>query len=174
MLEAIGDMFDELGTADAIFITTNGFVKRNGRAVMGRGCAKQARDRWPEVERTLGEAINQFGNIPHILITDNGTQIWSFPVKPVYCISSDNGLNVVQHMRNQYLDGANVPGWACVADLSIICQSVMDMIKIADASKWTRVVLPRPGCGAGELSWDKVRPALAQLLDNRFAVYTYA
>jgi hypothetical protein len=36
------------------------------------------------------------------------------------------------------------------------------------------VVLPRPGCGAGELDWTRfVRPALTALLDDRFVAITF-
>lgn len=39
--EVVGNMWAI--PADAYCITTNGFVKKNGEAVMGAGCAKEAR-----------------------------------------------------------------------------------------------------------------------------------
>jgi len=35
--------------ADARVITTNGFVKNNGEAVMGRGCAREAARKYPRL-----------------------------------------------------------------------------------------------------------------------------
>ena len=53
MKEITGNLFDQ--TADAICITTNGFVKDNGRCVAGRGCAKMAKDRWRNFDLELGK-----------------------------------------------------------------------------------------------------------------------
>ena len=39
MKEVFGDLWEFDGT---IAITTNGFLKRDGTCVMGRGCARQA------------------------------------------------------------------------------------------------------------------------------------
>ena len=60
-----------------IVITTNGYIKKNGECVMGRGCAKEAKDRYPEIAKQLGNAIRISGNHVHYL--RNG--IISFPVK---------------------------------------------------------------------------------------------
>jgi len=40
-----------------VLITTNGSIKSDGTAVMGRGCAKQAAERLPHLPGTLGYAI---------------------------------------------------------------------------------------------------------------------
>ena len=48
MIEVFGDMFSNLvsSRADAVCITTNSKLKSNGRAVMGAGVAKIARDKY--------------------------------------------------------------------------------------------------------------------------------
>lgn len=48
--------------ADWRIITTNGFVKKNGYAVMGRGVAYQATKRYPDIQIRLGEFLNAKGN----------------------------------------------------------------------------------------------------------------
>ena len=48
--------------ADVICIPTNGFIKRNGAAVMGRGVAKQATQRFIGIEFTIGEHLKWNGN----------------------------------------------------------------------------------------------------------------
>ena len=67
---------------DAICITTNGFVRSDGRAVMGRGCALEAKKLFPDIDKKLGEILKTKGNIPAILSTVDGIDIVAFPVKP--------------------------------------------------------------------------------------------
>ena len=45
-----------------IVITTNGFVKKNGECVMGRGIAQQTRDKFPGFAKKLGTAIKDAMN----------------------------------------------------------------------------------------------------------------
>ncbi|HEY5975178.1 MAG TPA: ADP-ribose-binding protein, partial [Geobacteraceae bacterium] len=67
---------DYLGTA-VIAVTTNGSVTRDGRAVLGRGCARQAGERFPGLPSRLGGLLRAHGN--HVqLITDG---LVSFPVE---------------------------------------------------------------------------------------------
>lgn len=51
MKEARGNMLDM--DCDALIITTNGFTKTNGEAVMGRGIAKQIADLMPEIPKKI-------------------------------------------------------------------------------------------------------------------------
>jgi O-acetyl-ADP-ribose deacetylase (regulator of RNase III) len=61
--------------------------------------------------------------------------------------------------------------WMELADLALIQQSAYELIALADRLEWRRVVLPRPGCGNGGLTWDQVQPLLWDL-DDRFVVVT--
>lgn len=136
--------------ADARCITTNGTVKANGRAVMGRGCARQACERYPYLQLTLGKLLAQHGNHVQILVGANvdgtdGIPLVSFPVK--------------HH-------------WEERADLDLIRQSAYELVVVADLAKWETILLPRPGCGNGQRKWHEVRPILQPLLDDRFTVVT--
>lgn len=78
MREAEGDLWNFAESLDAIIcITTNGFVKKNGEGVMGRGCAAQAKKRHPLLPLSLGEQITIMGNHVNPLRPN----ILSFPVK---------------------------------------------------------------------------------------------
>lgn len=57
-----------------------------------------------------------------------------------------------------------------VPDLALIRRSAEELAALADVEGWAEVVLPRPGCGLGGLSWSEVRPILAAVLDERFLV----
>lgn len=158
---------------NAMCITTNCFVKRNGEAVMGRGCARRASQLMPGLPGILGSHYAQ--GMHHVLAHGpwNGIEVVSFPVKPESAICHVDRSNVVRHMRRQFKHPQKVPGWACVAQMSIIEQSAMELVELTDDRNWQYVVLPRPGCGCGELLWSDVKPLLDQYLDDRFMCITY-
>ena len=167
-----GNLFDQLN-ADAICITTNGTVKSNGNAVMGRGCAANAKKKWPGIDKELGTNILIIGNVPaHIHETENYS-VLSFPVKPKYVICNADKSNVVAHMKKQFKPGNRVPGWAAVANIKIIESSAKKLVELADTYGYKKIVLPRPGCGAGELNWENVHPVISLILDERFEVITF-
>jgi len=60
-----------------LVVTTNGFVKNRGHAVMGAGIARQVRDAFPGIDERLGSLIKEHGNRPFRLTPS----IWSLPVK---------------------------------------------------------------------------------------------
>ena len=172
MKEIKGNMFDHIGRADMICITTNGFVKRDGTCVMGRGCAAAAVKRWPNIATILGRRIaTDGGNRIHVLTEDHNTLIASFPVKPIS--RAYDKSKIVSHIRNRIKPGERIPGWACIAELDIIRQSAYELVEIANKRGMKDVIIPRPGCGAGELSWDLVQPMLAGILDDRFSAITF-
>jgi len=170
MIEIKGNLFNE--PCDALCITTNGFVKKDGTCVMGRGCAKQAADYWPQLPKTVGQNISDYGNVVlAALLLSDGRHLLSFPVKPVFVIS--DGSNCVKHMMSKFNIGDQVPGWAAVADIEIIRESATRLVVITNAYGWNKVVIPRPGCGAGELSWTAVKAELDKILDDRFYSITF-
>ena len=196
MKEARGDMFTHLGIADAVCITTNGFTKRNGQCVMGRGCAAQAAKRFPWISSELGTLIRQEGNQVHNMWTAQwavydydlmdeldddqiATAIVSFPVKPVSWyigpewISKDYDQYIVRRNHMGFRVGDTVPGWACVASIRLIKRSAQQLVELANTQGWNNVILPRPGCGAGELKWSRVKLDLETILDDRFTCITY-
>lgn len=168
MIEIRGNLFDQ--KADVLCITTNGFVKSDGRSVMGRGCALEASRRWPDLPAVLGQMIRAHGNHVHWLAPGHPGLV-SFPVKPVSVVY--DGRNAVRHMVSKFKIGDTVPGWAAIADPAVIEQSARELAALATKTDWKKVVLPRPGCGAGELKWENVRNILSPILDDRFAVITF-
>ena len=139
MKEVIGDIWDY--QADYVCITTNGYVKVNGAAVMGRGVAKQAQERFPGIEFSLGQKLRAEGNHIYLILVQNQKIIITFPVK--------------HHWREK-------------ADLSLIKASTDQLLALATfwVEEGTSFVLPRPGCGNGGLSWEQVRPIVEVLPDN--------
>ena len=144
MLEKAGDFWTELG--DAHVITTNGNVK-DGRCVMGRGVALQARNRFPGLDRFLGSCIRESGNRVHSLgdwtrADGAAYSLFSFPVK-----------------RNFWEQ----------ASLELIRHSVRELV-IEVPPAYQKVVMVRPGCGNGRLKWDVVKEELKMILNDRFVI----
>lgn len=135
MKEIYGNLWDHKNADSVICITTNGFVKKNGEAVMGRGCAREACQRIPGLAKRFGDHLLAHGNVPVWLTTG----LVTFPVKH---------------------------NWYEAADIELIKTSADWLNKQALNLRQKWFVLPRPGCGNGQLSWEYVKPYLEFLPDN--------
>lgn len=144
MKEIRGNLWDV--ECDLRVLTTNGIVKKDGACVMGRGCAYEAKTRFPGMEFRLGELLREHGNRVMRLGRYGGTMIASFPVK--------------HH-------------WKQEAEPVLIRRSAEQLVALADKFGHEHIAIPRPGCGNGKLSWDDVRKVLAEILDDRFLVVTF-
>ena len=138
MHEISGDIWSYLGHA-TICVTTNGSLTRDGRAVLGRGCARQAGEQFPDLVHRLGCLLQQYGNHVHAL----GNGLVSFPVEET--------------------------AWS-LPDPRIIQRSARELRELVEDEQWSKVVVPRPGCGFGGLEWSAVRPLLEPFFDERFTL----
>jgi hypothetical protein len=170
MIEVYGNLWDY--TSDARVITTNGFIKHDGSCVMGRGCAKEAATRYPQFPSVLGARIKQNGNVV-MGFTFGNDELITFPVKGVGEKCCPNKSNVVSHMQKQFKADQWVPGWALKANMGIIRHSCEQLMHYVHNHNYSRVVMPRPGCGAGELLWSEVKMVLESYLDDRIHVITF-
>jgi hypothetical protein len=148
-----------------VVITTNGYVKADGTAVMGRGCAHQAARRWPWLPRALGLSLRSKGNVVAEI-----SRFVMYPVKPEYVAER---VNVLPRLRQSIRGPGPWPGWMSYADLELVERSAEQIQAMAVAAGWQHVLMPRPGCGNGELSWDDVVKRLSRVLDDRFTVVTW-
>jgi hypothetical protein len=142
MKESVESIWSYYGMqGHVVCITTNGTVKKNGRAVMGRGNAKQAKIMFPDVDELLGQYLRNHGNHAGILaLPDTLGDLLVFPVK---------------HR------------WWEPADLGMITSSVVWLKNEAQGHPETTYHLPRPGCGNGGRDWaTEVNPICKILPDN--------
>ena len=164
-----GNIMDYIGRPDAICITTNGFVTGSGAGVMGMGIAKQMSDKYPGLKGKLGAHLKSRGNTVGNLMTIGKTSIIAMPVKPKSIIL-ENYADIVSHAQSKYVVGSMVPGFHCIADPVIIERSCRELVDYANAQGFKTVMLPIPGCGAGELSYNfnGIRAICESILDDRF------
>lgn len=148
----ITDLF--LEPADAICLTTNGSIKMNGSAVLGRGVALRAKRLWYGIEYLLGRLIKRQGNVVQVLTreTDTGLKYLRLP--------RQNGEFLLCPVPWHIVAFPVKEKWPEKADLELIGTSAKALRLLIKERSWKRVLLPRPGCGNGQLSWTKVRPVL--------------
>lgn len=107
MREVTGDIWSYHGTA-VIAITTNGQLSRKGEAVFGQGCARQAKERFPDLPRRLGTLLSQQGNHAAYL----GDGIVSFPVEHSPFETPDPRL--IARSARELVTLADTMGWQTV------------------------------------------------------------
>lgn len=104
MTEVVGDIWAYHRKGHIIVVTTNGTIKNDGRAVMGAGVARQALDRYRELDRFLGHSLKTQGN-----------HVFYFPDKRILTLP-------VKH------------NWWETADLELIDRSLDELLRIAPKS----------------------------------------
>lgn len=130
----IWDFHNQQGS-NIIIIPTNGFVKKNGEAVMGAGLAKQCKNKFIGFPTFLGKRLKKEGNKVHFFPEFN---IITFPVKH---------------------------NWYEKADIELIEKSCMELSRlIIDLGIGYKYYLPKVGCGNGRLSWKEVEPIIKNYL----------
>ena len=107
MRQIIGDLWDYYGKA-VVGITTAGSINRKGECVMQRGCARQARDRFPELPKKLGGLIQAGGN--HVYDLGNG--IFNFPVENSPYEVPD--FRLIERSCRELMALTNQQGWSQV------------------------------------------------------------
>jgi hypothetical protein len=133
---------------DAICITTNGVVKRDGTAVMGAGIARQAREKFPKLDVLLGAMLKLNGNKVNLMLdkVENRPALIGFPTKN---------------------------DWRENSSLQLIERSSRELVELVNSKGWKYILLPRPGCGNGNLDWREVRRVIGPILDERFFIITF-
>lgn len=137
-----GNMWDVYDEADLFLITANSFVKKDGRLTMGKGIAKEALTRFPNIDRRLGQAIE---------FEDKYLGVYGLLVS-----LSEEKLGLFQTKRSYKED----------ADLSIIETSTNALIDWCKYHPDAKVHLNFPGIGEGRLNPNDVIPIIVWLPDS--------
>jgi hypothetical protein len=147
MLTQTGNMWNAYKDADLFLITTNSFVKKDGRLVMGAGIAKQARDRYTDLDLSMGQYVE-----------DNGGHLgrYGLIVSNFWPLSRMGLFQVKYHWRDS-------------ADISLVefsTNKLLQWIKKHDKENVMRIHLNYPAIGNGGLTEEKVFPIISELPDN--------
>lgn len=134
-----GDMWSVFDEVDYFIVTTNSFVKQNGELVMGRGIAKQVRDKFPGIAAELGQAVKDHSeHLGHYGLVATG-KIGAFQVK--------------FHFKDR-------------ASLELIAENLYRFAKYAREHSDISFAMNFPGIGNGGLAPHWIKPLLDQLPDN--------
>lgn len=144
ILNTAKNIFDlPVSEKEAVCVTTNGMVKRNGFAVMGAGIAREADLRFG-LSAKLGQYLRAYGNRTFYMGAYQNKAIICFPTKH---------------------------NWRDSSDLALIRESAENLVRMCDNRGITKCYLPPVGCGLGGLDWDtQVAPLLNSILDDRFVI----
>jgi len=144
MIEIKGDIWSFWQSRQWVAITTNGIVKKDGTAVMGKGIALQAAQRFPDLPKQLALKIKSMGNCVFIFPE---YRVATFPTKT---------------------------DWKNNSDLLLIGDSCRQLRQLLFIHSIEKIFLPRPGCENGGLLWKDVKPVLESILiEDRFVVVEY-
>lgn len=135
-----GNIWDYWEEGNNIIIPTNGTIKQDNRAVMGKGLALQATKKAYNIEYILGEKLIKTGN--HVYHLRN--RIFNFPTK----------YNWWEHASLVLIDNS--------------AKELLEVSK--DFKTNLLYVLPKVGCGSGGLNWKNVQPILDKYLSNMIVV----
>lgn len=145
-----GNLWDEIGVADVVLVTTNSVVMHYNRPnspncelVMGAGSAREARERYPNLPHALGR-----------LIALKGEHLGVYGVIIPPPVGVDPLVGAFQTKVH----------WKKPSELSVIEYSTFMLFGVA--KKYRRVALPFPGINHGKLTRDEVLPLLSDLPDN--------
>ncbi len=142
MMEARGDIWRVRQPEDFVCVTTNGTLRKDGKLVMVRGIAYEASQKYPWIQKALGELISTHGLKVEVF---QPTKLIAFPVKYEF--------------------------WQ-KADINLILKSTIQLVELEPKLPSGRILMGRPGCGFGHLDWLEVEPLLKHyLVSDRFIVF---
>jgi hypothetical protein len=130
------DIWDAHKAGIPIVITINGNVGKKGHAVMGKGIALEARNKYRHLSKQLGAYLT---NNPFRTFYWSEYNLFTFPTKY---------------------------NWWEKANLNLIVESANGLLDYVNNMRLVEVYMPAVGCGNGGLRWENVKPALDFLDDR--------
>lgn len=145
----VGNPYESCNSRDVICVTTNGTIKKDGQAMMGRGVARFVRDTFQNIDTKLGNLIKAYGN----RVFNLGTQEYSG--KQLILFSFPNQADMSSKI-----------------DAKLIKKSIDELVDLCNKFQLKgKVYLPVPCVRIGDATWQEIKPLLASL-DDRFVIYS--
>lgn len=134
---------------DAVVVTTNTIVKQDGSLVMGAGTAKIIAEKYPQIPLEFGRIVRLHNKLG---------QFNTFPVVCTFYSPVIIGIPTKYNYRDK-------------SSLELVKRSLQQLRILINSLGYMRILLPRPGCALGGLSWsEQVKPLCCQYLDERYWV----
>lgn len=174
MILKTGNMWDHTGENIIFVVTTNAYINKCGELVMGRGAAKEAKERMPWLPGEAAKQISCVKDSWKSYYKGNYTKKYGFKV---ICEDDSNGFGIYQRcgifqVKYHFKDKAH---------LDLISYSVEHLIEWIwhENSKphfpnfpIKQYVMNFPGTGYGGLKEEDVLPIISALPDN-VIIYQY-
>lgn len=160
MLEVKGDFWEEVEKQKPTHIvcTCNGVLNLKNELIMGKGIAKQFRDRYKGLAKEAADRLLEVhGESYHHSRDDYGIVAGLEPRDGVSILL----LQTKRHWRDESPK-------ELVIDSCMWMNAGINMISIAQGLE-CKIVMTRPGCGNGGLDWDDFKEDL-DFLDDRYIV----
>lgn len=189
--EITGDIWDFWNRGHYIVIPTNGSVKKNGEAVMGKGLALQAKEKISELYEKRVTNCPKCGASMHELpytrkhgkarfICDS-CGYWEDRNVSIESLQKELGSRIKEYGNFVFVFAkfriitfpVKKEWWFKNADTGLIeksCLELKEIFRYNLSGIPTPIYLPRVGCGNGRLDWKDVKPVLEKHLDSRFVV----
>lgn len=154
-----GNMWTAYESADLFLISTNSMLRRDGALVMGRGIAKEARDRFPGLDKALGQQIQKQCGNPSAPLRP-GLGVYGLLISPRWPAARLGAFQVKTNAMQ-------------AASLVLIQKSTTALCVWCQEHPQASVHLNFPGIGAGRLLREKVLPIIEQLPET-VCIWEYA
>jgi hypothetical protein len=165
MKTLVGDIWELSTREDLIVVTVNVGWTRVGKAVMGRGIAREATRRWPKVAWSWGKVCQEHGaKAPPSLFATPGSK-WCkglilFPTKPL-------------NSREPWLSWRQDSSYELIEFWLPWLNNAVELMA-AEMPPVARVLVPTLGCGCGNLDPDRMTMMLEEhLTHERFVHVRY-
>lgn len=148
MIEKFGEFFTEAANYhwDALICTTNTCLNNKNELVMGAGIARPFKHMFTNLSSEWGKRLKE-NYTDGLMCTKN------FNITP-YLIAFPTKRD-----------------WSEPSDLQLIIRNTKQLKLLTDIMGWEKVLMTRPGCGCGGLSWEnQVKPLIRPYLDDRFTI----
>lgn len=160
-----GNIFDYVGVADCICVTTNGTIKSNGELVMGAGVAKQFYDNYNQkfsIAKVLANKLYKGTSLKKMHVVNGADNICYKAVDA----SHNYGTHILSFpTKHHFMDKG---------DLDLIIKSAKRAVIFADMYGLNSIIIPSPGTGCGKLNENDVYKELNNILDKRFTIIKYS
>ena len=154
MLEIKGDFWKHSQDFTGLVCLTNKFVMNNGLLCMGGGIAKGFKDRFYSIDAIWGHRL-----------MDNYEQ-------NVMATIYDFEFNEKMEVSKILIAYPTKYSPSEKSDLKLITTCAYELQKLIDLFD-IDVLMGRPGCGLGGLSWDDVKQEIATILDDRCTIISF-